>query len=132
AFSPIVPLFDEPLSNLDAKLRAEMRVELRDLQHRLGVTSLYVTHDQEEAFAISDRVIVMNAGRIEQIGAPEEIYNRPRSRFVADFVGSANLVDGRLREAGTEPGPVLFEADGGVLLRATAPHPPRGGETTIA
>ena len=95
AFSPTVVLFDEPLSNLDAKLRAEMRVELRELQRRLDITSVYVTHDQEEALAISDRVIVMNVGVIEQIGTPEEIYNRPRSRFVADFVGSANLIKGR-------------------------------------
>ena len=94
AFSPSVVLFDEPLSNLDAKLRAEMRVELRELQRRLDITSLYVTHDQEEALAISDRVIVMNGGRIEQIGTPEDIYNRPHSRFVADFVGSANLIAG--------------------------------------
>ena len=85
-------LFDEPLSNLDAKLRAEMRVELRELQRRLDITSLYVTHDQEEALAISDRVIVMNGGKIEQIGSPEAIYNRPVSRFVADFVGSANMI----------------------------------------
>ena len=94
AFSPTVVLFDEPLSNLDAKLRAEMRVELRELQRRLDITSVYVTHDQEEALAISDRVIVMNGGVIEQIGTPEDIYNRPRSRFVADFVGSANLIAG--------------------------------------
>ena len=87
AFSPTVVLFDEPLSNLDAKLRAEMRVELRELQRRLDITSVYVTHDQEEALAISDRVIVMNRGAIEQIGTPEEIYNSPKSRFVADFVG---------------------------------------------
>ena len=100
AFSPNVLLFDEPLSNLDAKLRAEMRVELRELQRRLDITSLYVTHDQEEALAISDRVIVMNGGKIEQIGTPEEIYNRPHSRFVADFVGSANLI--RARSAGRQ------------------------------
>ena len=79
AFSPTVVLFDEPLSNLDAKLRAEMRVELRELQRRLDITSVYVTHDQEEALAISDRVIVMNVGVIEQIGTPEEIYDRPSS-----------------------------------------------------
>src|SRR5262249_22709553 len=78
AFAPTVVLFDEPLSNLDAKLRAEMRVELRELQRRLDITSVYVTHDQEEALAISDRVIVMNVGVIEQIGTPEEIYNRPK------------------------------------------------------
>jgi len=111
AFSPTVVLFDEPLSNLDAKLRAEMRVELRELQRRLDITSVYVTHDQEEALAISDRVIVMNVGVIEQIGTPEEIYNRPKSRFVADFVGSANLIKGKA----TAPG--LFEAEGGTILK---------------
>jgi ABC-type Fe3+/spermidine/putrescine transport system ATPase subunit len=111
AFSPTVVLFDEPLSNLDAKLRAEMRVELRELQRRLDITSVYVTHDQEEALAISDRVIVMNVGVIEQIGTPEEIYNRPKSRFVADFVGSANLIKGKVI------GPGVFEAEGGVILK---------------
>jgi iron(III) transport system ATP-binding protein len=132
AFSPTVVLFDEPLSNLDAKLRAEMRVELRELQQRLGVSSVYVTHDQEEALAISDRVVVMNEGRIVQIGTPEEIYNRPRSRFVADFVGSANLIDGRVRAASGEPGPVEFEMARGVLLRGYALHAPRGDETQVA
>ena len=91
-FAPSVLLFDEPLSNLDAKLRAEMRVELKELQRRLDITSVYVTHDLEEALAISDRVIVMRDGVIEQIGTPGEIYDRPRNTFVADFVGSANLV----------------------------------------
>src|SRR5262249_31837697 len=105
AFSPTVLLFDEPLSNLDAKLRVEMRVELRELQRRLGVTSLYVTHDQEEALAISDRVIVMNVGGIEQLGTPGDIYNRPKTRFVADFVGSANLIAGRIAGATARPGP---------------------------
>ena len=104
AFSPTVVLFDEPLSNLDAKLRAEMRVELRELQRRLDITSVYVTHDQEEALAISDRVIVMNVGVIEQIGTPEEIYNRPKSRFVADFVGSANLIKGKVIGPGSVRG----------------------------
>jgi ABC-type Fe3+/spermidine/putrescine transport system ATPase subunit len=126
AFSPTVVLFDEPLSNLDAKLRAEMRVELRELQRRLDITSVYVTHDQEEALAISDRVIVMNVGVIEQIGTPEQIYNRPRSRFVADFVGSANLIKGKLT------GQDRFETEGGVVLRAIAPHTPRGDETEVA
>ena len=123
AFSPTVVLFDEPLSNLDAKLRAEMRVELRELQRRLGITSVYVTHDQEEALAISDRVIVMNVGVIEQIGTPEEIYNRPRSRFVADFVGSANIIKGRLTGEG------LFATEGGVTLKARrVAHAARQGE----
>jgi ABC-type Fe3+/spermidine/putrescine transport system ATPase subunit len=132
AFSPNVLLFDEPLSNLDAKLRAEMRVELRELQRRLGVTSVYVTHDQEEALAISDRVVVMNDGGIEQIGSPEDIYNRPRTRFVADFVGSANLIAGRLGNGSYAPGAVQFETAGGVLLRAWATHAPRGGEDCVA
>jgi iron(III) transport system ATP-binding protein len=126
AFSPNVVLFDEPLSNLDAKLRAEMRVELRELQHRLSFTSVYVTHDQEEALAISDRVIVMNVGVIEQIGSPEQIYNRPRSRFVADFVGSANIIKGKLSGDG------LFATDGGVTLKATSAHKPHGKESEVA
>jgi iron(III) transport system ATP-binding protein len=126
AFSPTVVLFDEPLSNLDAKLRAEMRVELRELQRRLGITSVYVTHDQEEALAISDRVIVMNVGVIEQIGTPEQIYNSPKSRFVADFVGSANLIKGKMTSPGT------FQTEGGVTLRVTAPHQPHGQETEVA
>jgi ABC-type Fe3+/spermidine/putrescine transport system ATPase subunit len=126
AFSPTVVLFDEPLSNLDAKLRAEMRVELRELQRRLDITSVYVTHDQEEALAISDRVIVMNVGVIEQIGTSEEIYNRPRSRFVADFVGSANIIRGRLTDRTT------FEAEGGAILQVTVPPGMHGHETEVA
>jgi ABC-type Fe3+/spermidine/putrescine transport system ATPase subunit len=132
AFSPRVLLFDEPLSNLDAKLRVEMRVELHALQRRLGVTSLYVTHDQEEALAISDRVIVMNVGGIEQLGTPEDIYNRPRTRFVADFVGSANLITGRVKTGGAKPGPIDFDANGGLKLQAWAMHSPHGGETNVA
>lgn len=91
---PRVILFDEPLSNLDAKLRHHVRAEIRALQQRLGLTAIYVTHDQEEALAISDRVVVMNAGRIEQIGSPRDLYARPASHFVADFIGSANTVPG--------------------------------------
>jgi ABC-type Fe3+/spermidine/putrescine transport system ATPase subunit len=131
AFSPTVVLFDEPLSNLDAKLRGEMRVELRELQRRLGITSVYVTHDQEEALAISDRVIVMNVGTIEQIATPDEIYNRPRTRFVADFVGSANLIQGKV-EGGNGPGAIRFAASGGLTLTASALEAPRGTETTVA
>jgi iron(III) transport system ATP-binding protein len=132
AFSPTVVLFDEPLSNLDAKLRAEMRVELRELQRRLDITSVYVTHDQEEALAISDRVIVMNVGVIEQIGTPEQIYNQPKNRFVADFVGSANLIKGRVREPSPSAGTLEFVAEGGHSLQATAPHTLRGTETEVA
>src|SRR5256884_5601230 len=85
---PAVFLFDEPLSNLDAKLRVQMRAELQALHRRLGTTSLYVTHDQVEAMTLAQRMIVMNAGRVEQIGAPLEVYARPASTFVAAFIGS--------------------------------------------
>jgi len=94
AIRPRVLLFDEPLSNLDAKLRRRVREEIRQLQQDLGITTVYVTHDQEEALAISDRIVVMNAGRIEQLGGPEELYTAPASRFVADFIGSANFLRG--------------------------------------
>jgi iron(III) transport system ATP-binding protein len=89
---PRVLLFDEPLSNLDAKLRRRMRDDIRELQQGLGLTSVYVTHDQEEALAVSDRIIVMNSGRIAQEGSPADLYERPADPFVADFIGGANLV----------------------------------------
>jgi len=89
---PRVLLFDEPLSNLDAQLRVQMRSEIRRLQKELGITAVYVTHDQEEAMAISDRIAIMNAGQIVQIGTPEELYRRPASSFVATFLGEANLL----------------------------------------
>ena len=130
AFSPRVVLFDEPLSNLDAKLRNEMREELRTLRDRLKITSVYVTHDQEEAFAISDTVVVMNGGRIEQIGSPQTIYSQPANRFVADFVGSANIVKGRISGLGSE-GPIRFEVDG-YSIRAFSPFTPSGSENSIA
>lgn len=91
---PKVLLFDEPLSNLDAKLRRRVRHEIRQLQRRLGITSVYVTHDQEEALAISDVIVVMDRGRVVQRGAPDELYMRPATRFVADFIGSASLLAG--------------------------------------
>jgi iron(III) transport system ATP-binding protein len=91
---PRVLLFDEPLSNLDAKLRKRVREDIRELQQRLGITTVYVTHDQEEALAISDRIVVMRQGVIEQIGTPFDLYSRPRTRFVADFIGSANFLPG--------------------------------------
>src|SRR5204863_5691459 len=95
---PRVLLFDEPLSNLDAKLRMQMRREIRDLQRRLGITTVYVTHDQEEAMAVSDRIAVMNQGSVVQIGTAEDLYHRPASPFVAQFVGRVNLVGGRVVE----------------------------------
>jgi len=94
---PHVLLLDEPLSNLDAKLRVEMRGEIRRLQELLGITVLYVTHDQEEALAISDRIAVMRTGRVEQIASPRDIYERPATPFVASFVGTTNLLDGVIR-----------------------------------
>jgi ABC-type Fe3+/spermidine/putrescine transport system ATPase subunit len=97
---PDILLFDEPLSNLDAKLREKVRLEIRELQRRLDITTLYVTHDQAEALAISDRIVVMNGGRIEQIGDPGSIYRAPRSAFVADFLGAANIVEGRATGGG--------------------------------
>jgi iron(III) transport system ATP-binding protein len=114
---PPLLLLDEPLSNLDAKLREEMRFELKRLQAALGVTTVYVTHDQVEALAISDVVAVMRDGALEQVGAPRDVYERPASSFVADFIGASNLIDG-----------TLVAADGGVwsietsegTLRATA------------
>jgi len=92
---PSVLLFDEPLSNLDARLRRQMREEIRELQQRLGLTVVYVTHDQQEAMAVSDRIIVMNAGRIEQQGAPRDLYERPATPFLARFMGESNPASGR-------------------------------------
>ncbi len=97
---PKVLLFDEPLSNLDAKLRVRMRLEIRRLQQRMGITSIYVTHDQAEAMTMSDRIVVMNAGTIEQVATPEEIYRRPASVFVADFIGRANFLAATARDVG--------------------------------
>jgi iron(III) transport system ATP-binding protein len=91
---PMVLLFDEPLSNLDAKLRVHMRDELRSLQKRLGITSLYVTHDQSEAMAISDRIVIMKDGDLMQMGSPKEIYEYPANKFVANFIGTANFIPG--------------------------------------
>ena len=88
---PQVLLFDEPLSNLDARLRVSMRGEIRDLQKTLGITALYVTHDQEEAMSVSDRIALMNAGKLEQVGRPADIYRQPASRFAAEFMGTTNL-----------------------------------------
>jgi iron(III) transport system ATP-binding protein len=127
-FSPSVLLFDEPLSNLDAKLRAEMRIELRELQHRVGITSVYVTHDLEEALAISDRIVVMRDGMIAQIGSPSEIYNFPRNAFVADFVGSANLIRGRHRPECDRDGLIALETAGGTLVYGTTHGRPVGAE----
>ncbi|HEV8310150.1 MAG TPA: ABC transporter ATP-binding protein, partial [Methylomirabilota bacterium] len=118
ALRPKVLLFDEPLSNLDAKLRKRMRGEIRALQQRLGITALYVTHDQAEALAISDRVAVMDRGRIQQLGPAADIYSRPATRFVADFVGEANFLPARIvgldgARVRVEAGPLRVTLDAG-------------------
>ncbi len=100
ATSPGLLLLDEPLSALDAKVRGHLRHEIKDLQRRIGVTTILVTHDQEEALTMADRIVVMNQGVIDQIGTPEEIYGQPASAFVADFIGAMNFLDGRLTESG--------------------------------
>ena len=113
---PAVLLIDEPLGALDLKLRKQMQVELKRIQQEVGITFIYVTHDQEEALTMSDRIAVMNAGRVEQLGTPEELYERPASRFVADFIGTTNLLratvdaDGRARLETGEP--VAIDRDG--------------------
>ena len=100
--NPSVLLMDEPLSNLDLKLREQLRDEIRSLQQELGITAIYVTHDQGEAMAMSDRIAVMNAGGIEQVGVPRDIYERPRTTFVASFIGHCNLMSGTLNESRAE------------------------------
>ncbi|WP_228259551.1 ABC transporter ATP-binding protein [Siculibacillus lacustris] len=124
---PRLLLLDEPLSALDRRMRKDMQIELKDLQRRLGLTFVHVTHDQEEAFALSDHIIVMNAGRIEQQGTPEEIYRRPATAFVADFIGGANLFAGPIVGLGegvatiaTAFGPVTAPAVAGLAVGADA------------
>ncbi len=95
---PEIILFDEPLSNLDAKLRIQTRTEIKRVQQMLGITALYVTHDQSEALSMSDQIVIMNKGKIAQFGSPEEIYNNPNSSFVADFIGNANFIDATVAE----------------------------------
>jgi ABC-type Fe3+/spermidine/putrescine transport system ATPase subunit len=110
---PDVLLFDEPLSNLDAKLRVQVRVEILEMQRRLGITSIYVTHDQDEALAISDRIVVMNKGTIEQVGDPQTIYLRPRTSFVAGFIGLANIFKARV--ASRDQGRLILDSPFGSL-----------------
>jgi len=102
--NPKVLLLDEPLSNLDAKLREKMRFEIKSLVRRMGITAVYVTHDQAEAMVISDRIVVMESGNVAQIGSPEEIYDQPTNRFVADFIGTTNLIAGEVVEMFPEEG----------------------------
>jgi iron(III) transport system ATP-binding protein len=117
---PKVLLLDEPLSNLDAKLRVQVRRELRDLQRRLGLTTIFVTHDQEEANTICDRIAVMSDGVVQQVGTPMELYEHPANLFVAGFLGAANILTGKFVEEG---GRRLFELDGGMRVHAPADAP---------
>ncbi|WP_426958658.1 ABC transporter ATP-binding protein [Muricoccus radiodurans] len=125
---PRMLLLDEPLSNLDLKLREEMRLEITALQRRLGIATVFVTHDQGEALAMSDRIAVMRAGRIEQIGAPTKIYARPATRFVAEFIGSINILSGISEGPGALPGTVLVRTGLG-LVTATTDRPLPSGTT---
>jgi iron(III) transport system ATP-binding protein len=111
--NPRLLLFDEPLSNLDARLRVSMRFEIRQLQQKVGISTLYVTHDQTEAMVLSDRVIVMNQGRIEQVGPPLEIYRKPLSAFVASFFGEVNFIEGEIASSNgsSDLVPVKVEVD---------------------
>jgi iron(III) transport system ATP-binding protein len=111
-FQPRVLLMDEPLSNLDAQLREQMRLELRALQQRLGITTIYVTHDQDEAMVLSDEIAVMHEGRLLQLAGPETIYARPATRTVAAFFGTPNLLSAKVREVRREAGAVLARVDG--------------------
>lgn len=134
ACRPKAILLDEPLSNLDARLRTRMREEMRELQRQFQLSTIYVTHDQEEAMAMSDRVIVMREGRIEQEGPPLEIYDHPRSRFVADFIGAANIVSGRVRQHGAGQAPVL-DVEGATIECAPCaelPKPHADGSYMVA
>ncbi|TAM85952.1 MAG: ABC transporter ATP-binding protein, partial [Candidimonas sp.] len=134
ACRPKVILLDEPLSNLDARLRTRMREEMKELQQQFEASTLYVTHDQEEAMAMSNRVIVMREGHIEQEGPPLEIYNQPRSRFVADFIGAANIITGTL--AGPVGAAPVLDVGGGIALRCAprnqAPAPGPDGKHAVA
>ncbi len=119
-FEPRLLLLDEPLSNLDARLRVQMRIELKHLQQETGITSVFVTHDQAESMALADRIIVMNKGRIEQIGSPTEIYERPRSRFVSEFVGSINTLHAEVVAVDAASGLITLRR-GAQLIRSCAP-----------
>lgn len=125
---PDVLLFDEPLSNLDAKLRIEMRTEIRRIQKRLKITSIYVTHDQEEALSISDRIAIQRNGTIQQVGTPKQVYINPENPFVADFIGQCSFIYGTVKDVNQY---VVIESDVGVKLRALKTFNLEVGESVI-
>ena len=126
---PSLVLMDEPLSNLDAKLRLEMRTEIRRLHQTLGLTTVYVTHDQEEALSMADRLVVLRAGRVQQVGTPEELHTQPANRHVADFMGFRNLID--MRAVSVSDGRVQLEREG-LVLHGTARGTVRPGDPVVA
>ena len=127
---PDVLLLDEPLSALDANLREEMRTELKIIQREVGITTIFVTHDQDEALAMSDRIVVMNKGLIEQVGTPEDVYRRPESRFVASFLGQSNLLPGHV--SGIAAGVAAVRLDRGHDIPAAAPPGLKDGAAVTA
>ncbi|HMM63404.1 MAG TPA: ABC transporter ATP-binding protein, partial [Mesorhizobium sp.] len=126
-FEPEVLLMDEPLSALDANMREEMRVEIKKIQKETGITAIFVTHDQEEALSMSDQIVVMNAGRIEQIGTPEQVYAEPATAFVADFLGKANMLPGTVSAVDGRMATIALAAGGSVT--ALSPRPLATGDT---
>lgn len=124
---PHVLLLDEPLSALDANLREEMRVELKNIQREIGITTVFVTHDQEEALSMSDKVVVMDHGVIEQVGRPQDVYSRPETRFVADFLGQSNILAGRALGAG-DGALAEVELENGVRLKVAAQREVAAGQ----
>ena len=126
---PKVFLLDEPLSNLDAKLRAQMRTEIAKLHKRLGTTFIYVTHDQSEAMSISDKIIIMSKGKVEQIGTPREIYYHPSSKFVADFIGEANFLDAKVKTVNGEK--AVIDVVGQELEVNNFAHADSGADATL-
>ena len=129
---PSLLLLDEPLSNLDAKLRERMRFELKRLQREVGITSIYVTHDQSEALGLSHDIAVMNRGRVVQIGSPRDIYERPRGDFVAEFVGTTNFVSGEVAAPSSDPAGYVVRLAAGPLMVATAERLSRGDRVTLS
>jgi iron(III) transport system ATP-binding protein len=128
---PPVLLLDEPLSNLDAKLRDEMRFELKRLQEELGITTLYVTHDQVEALAMSSVIAVMNDGIVEQVGPPRDVYEKPASRFVAEFIGTVNVFEGTALDRESPAGTQVVATEEGELLATTAAPRPTGSQAAV-
>jgi putative spermidine/putrescine transport system ATP-binding protein len=124
-FEPPLLLMDEPLGALDKKLRDELQVEIKRIQHTIRSTVIYVTHDQEEAMSMSDRIVVMRGGRVEQVGTPDELYERPRTRFVADFLGCSNFLETTVVAAGD---PALLRTAGGLAIEASGMAWARAGE----